>query len=362
MAIGGQEQAFDSTAQAVTMKLGVHEQSIGDRRRKAGNDCYPPPTVTGQRSWHSNSFRRKLAKRWISKMTFHGVRCKIDEVMEGLTDLIRSAESLGAPVTHRRLKSWWNEDLIPRPNRRGLGRGAGTELVFPPGTARQLGRLIALRRWTDSPSKLRSQLWLLGYPVPWVRVQTDLLAEWLLATPRLSDTAIDQAAIKLASDLANERRPVVWRHGLGRVELESLAFTAVSLVSRGRVPFDLSEKPHDDESMPVGEVLERALGLWEARRAPDWLTGPPGGIAAAAIQFGGFNFEALRESLACASPEEAELAREALRSGQDAPGTRRAMKWADREPQFLAGMVAATLLAFRNLPQFEEALSRKEST
>lgn len=86
----------------------------------------------------------------------------------------------GARITRRRLHRWTLAELLPSPNQPGLGRGRGTEALYPGGTtkrARALRRLLTEQHALDYA---RWGLWWEGFPVPESEVRTLLLKrlEW----------------------------------------------------------------------------------------------------------------------------------------------------------------------------------------
>lgn len=78
----------------------------------------------------------------------------------------------GRSLTPRRARDWWTKGLLPKPSRRGLGRGLGTESFW--GDLRVLRQakaaydLLAQHARSD-PTLLA--LWLLGFPAPLVAVR-----------------------------------------------------------------------------------------------------------------------------------------------------------------------------------------------
>src|SRR5215470_20045408 len=68
-------------------------------------------------------------------------------------------------VTERQITRWHFEGLIPKPKQRRLGRGRGTETVYPIGTAKQLLALVNIRSKKRRLAPIGWGLWWQGYPV-----------------------------------------------------------------------------------------------------------------------------------------------------------------------------------------------------
>jgi hypothetical protein len=94
------------------------------------------------------------------------------------------AQEAGFEVTRAQLHRWQRQGLLPRPRQRGLGRGRGTEVLYPPGSGRQL---IALCEQLQTKRSLIDACWVLwwnGYPVSEARIRAlfnakALQLEWL---------------------------------------------------------------------------------------------------------------------------------------------------------------------------------------
>lgn len=66
------------------------------------------------------------------------------EEWESREDLLELVRGRGYPVTESQLARWHRAGLIPRPEQRSLGRGRGTQTVYPPSTRKQLLRLCEI--------------------------------------------------------------------------------------------------------------------------------------------------------------------------------------------------------------------------
>ncbi len=80
--------------------------------------------------------------------------------------LIARLSSQGFPVTKTELARWHRAGLLPRPQRRSLGRGRGMVSIYPPGTADQLQALYAIHRSEKRLPYVAWRLWWEGYPIP----------------------------------------------------------------------------------------------------------------------------------------------------------------------------------------------------
>ena len=99
-------------------------------------------------------------------------------------------------ASRTQLRRYQGEGLIPRPTQRGLGRGLGTEVLYPPGTTQQLHALRAHLK-KRSFAVARWCLWWDGYAVSEVRVRelmTEALRQWAATFEEWSDLDADMFA------------------------------------------------------------------------------------------------------------------------------------------------------------------------
>ena len=72
----------------------------------------------------------------------------------------------GRPLTERAARDWWSKGLLPRPRRKGLGQGRGTETYWTdprvPAQAEAVYDFLALHARTYS---VAAHLWLSGFPI-----------------------------------------------------------------------------------------------------------------------------------------------------------------------------------------------------
>ncbi len=72
----------------------------------------------------------------------------------------------GRPLTERAARDWWSKGLLPRPRRKGLGQGRGTETYWP--DCRVAAQAEAVYDFLGMHSRTYSaavHLWLSGFPV-----------------------------------------------------------------------------------------------------------------------------------------------------------------------------------------------------
>lgn len=205
-----------------------------------------------------------------------------DEAFEGWEagqDLLDFAQAHNLPLSAPQLSRLHRADLIPRPLVRRLGRGRGTQSLYPPGTKDRLLRVQEVRqtehRFDDAAWRL---WWEDGGPLP-ARVRRRLVAvaeRWERERRELSDVLAREEAADPDPDAVAamdetyrsaelDRAPST----LGRVRrnVGRSAFTTVvrvfAEVAAGRFRGYLDENVEDDHSR--GNVTERALGVDRAR-------------------------------------------------------------------------------------------------
>ncbi len=79
--------------------------------------------------------------------------------------LLELAREHDYSVSTMQLARWHRAGLLPRPTQRSLGRGLGTQSLYPLGTGEQLLLLCKLHKHERRLARLAWQIWWEGYPV-----------------------------------------------------------------------------------------------------------------------------------------------------------------------------------------------------
>jgi hypothetical protein len=218
---------------------------------------------------------------------YYGGMDKNDLMKEGETAeaLIERMSSYGFTVTRTELARWHRAGLLPRPQRRSLGRGYGMVSVYPPGTTEQLLALCTLHRSEKRLPYVAWRLWWEGYPVPISCVQQFLeeaRIHWqqgidelqkLQEHPEQLSKVLDQSAVMRFSrkTLSSARR---------RIGREDFPIFVGVLVRIALGTFEGYEV-HPETGIDEHHIVEKGLGLLRARKnrlvnAGPWLTGDTG--------------------------------------------------------------------------------------
>jgi hypothetical protein len=200
-------------------------------------------------------------------------------VMAGVTadDLLTAARARSFDVSRPQLTRWHRAGLLGRPEQRSLGRGRGTETVYPEGSAEQLVRLCELHQ---RHRRLDHVVWLLywdRFDVSTDRVRGvvhEVVAAWAASWAQAykDNGDLTEAAEDFLDEAHARRLPskqLRWmRRRVGTDEFP-VVFEAVMRAAAGH---------------PIGEPLieqvEFAMGLDRARSeslpgTPPWLEGDP---------------------------------------------------------------------------------------
>ncbi len=127
--------------------------------------------------------------------------------------VLESARAAGFQVNDGQLSGWHRDGLIPRPQQRWTEGIAGSQTVYPIGTAAQLCALCAIRSENRSSAMIWGwKLWWLGFPVDeryWrlkLKAQARLLDRSSLEFVRLLDSDQTDAQYKDAVTVLRTRR------------------------------------------------------------------------------------------------------------------------------------------------------------
>ncbi|MET9374029.1 hypothetical protein ABZX98_07745 [Streptomyces sp. NPDC002992] len=209
-------------------------------------------------------------------------------------DLLRAAASAGfSTMTERKLEGFRSNGLMPRPVRVG-NHGRRPVWVYPPGSDRQLVRLLRWRERTVDVDVLRVVLWVEGFPVDLDAVRASVTIvlddlsralEQLLqaeASRQGLDPVDDQDAVvgAVAASMAAMRG----KNALPRPIRVSAGDRAAAVAHMLQI-FALGTRP--DVTEDEAEMIEKVLGVSPGRRqrvegAEPWLTGPASLVVGAA--------------------------------------------------------------------------------
>jgi len=110
---------------------------------------------------------------------------------ESADDLLVEAQAKGFRVSRTQLHQWQQAGYLPSPRQRGLGRGRGTEVLYPPGASRQLIALCELLKKNRSRDAACWGLWWEGYEVSEKAVR-GMFEKQLVFVNKLQTAAVGQ--------------------------------------------------------------------------------------------------------------------------------------------------------------------------
>jgi hypothetical protein len=84
---------------------------------------------------------------------------------ETFSDIRTTTEAAGFSISRDQLERWRNKGLLPKVTQIGKGRGAGSEVRYPLGTARQAVAIATLLSVKEKFDFVGWELWVRGYPV-----------------------------------------------------------------------------------------------------------------------------------------------------------------------------------------------------
>jgi hypothetical protein len=127
--------------------------------------------------------------------------------------LLREGGKTRLPVTKARLHRWQQAGLLPKPRQRGLGRGRGSEVLYPAGSGRQLIALCRLLQDKRSLERACWGLWWEGYPVSGSRIRDLLSRRLAMMDVRLADVMVAVAAGSTEGEQDLRSRIEEWSRG-----------------------------------------------------------------------------------------------------------------------------------------------------
>lgn len=223
-------------------------------------------------------------------------------------------------VTPRKLKRWRNNDLIPRPRRRSLGRGRGFRVEYPPGTCEQLLVLLRLHRTERRLHHVRLSLWLQGFPIPFAAIKKTLDVLTFRPIHRIREdlrhtTVEDAAALSMPTIPRLKTGRTIRRRLHDDAAVQQLLTHMMRLILEIGPVFERRRIPNLTTGEDgVANLLIRAMGLEVARsesvgEAGPWLTGDPAETLERLERQGAFSFDHMQQTLHVASTDMLEQAR-----------------------------------------------------
>ncbi len=184
--------------------------------------------------------------------------------------LLATARAHEFRVSRTQLARWHRGGLLPRPTQRGLGRGRGTESVYPAGTAKLLLALLRVRKGERRLSRIAWHLWWAGHDVLTDQIRAyleRLAAEWERRLKRLmQDGALTEAGLKFVDQTAARRIGDKGyqriRRRVGRRRMPTFMRIAIEVVSGVFEDWADPDEP---------EIVGRGLGVPHVGALPDHL-------------------------------------------------------------------------------------------
>jgi hypothetical protein len=183
-------------------------------------------------------------------------------------ELLGLAQARGYPVSARQLAYWHRKGLIPRPVQRSLGKGHGTESVYPPGTGEQLLALCEAHSGEKRLDHVAWRLWWEDHEVSFgllreflVRVAAEVDG-WMQELRDQETGQLSGSAWNRLDDAPEERlsKPLSRaRKRVSRRRFDTFMRVLFEVVTGGFEGFG-SEEPEADR-----RVMEKGLGLERAR-------------------------------------------------------------------------------------------------
>ncbi len=199
--------------------------------------------------------------------------------------LIARLSSHGFTVTKTELARWHRAGLLPRPQRRSLGRGRGMISIYPSETTDQLLALCTIHRSEKRLPYVAWRLWWEGYTIPLSSIQEFLegvRTQWqqgieelrqLHERPEQLSKLLGRTAVMRFSQktLAQARKRV------GRENFPTFMKVLADVGSGTFEGYAINPETGSDERW----IVEKGLGLQRARTnrladAGPWLTGDTG--------------------------------------------------------------------------------------
>jgi hypothetical protein len=223
---------------------------------------------------------------------------------ESRDQIIGYASSLRYIISAAQLARWHRAGLLPRPRQRPLGRGRGTETIYPPGTSVQVVALCQIKAEEHRLDRVAFRLWWEGFAI-----EPDIIRNLLAAIMNRVDAELSQASLTVTTGTRVESGA---RWSLGRTGVEAMiAMTshnasgttapvtmsgesvdarppsledmatltgqALAAITRDSSVADLVAEASDDELIRARDRSRSMLALMQSAAAPmAWLYGKSG--------------------------------------------------------------------------------------
>jgi hypothetical protein len=147
-------------------------------------------------------------------------------------EVIGYASSLGYIVSGPQLARWHRAGLLPRPRQRPLGRGLGTQTIYPPGTSVQMVALCQIKAEEHRLDRVAFRLWGEGFTI-----EPDVIRSLLVAKMNRVDAELSHASVKVTERTRVDSGP---RWSLGRTGVEVMIAMASHYDSGTTAPVTMS--------------------------------------------------------------------------------------------------------------------------
>lgn len=203
---------------------------------------------------------------------------------EPAAQVLAKARAAGFAVSTAQLARWHRIGLLPQPRTRSLGRGHGTQTMYPAGTGDQSIKLCQLRKRHRNLREVGWRLWWLGYSVEegWSQghlqaaaADMDRMLESLRAANETLNSNDDDVADKAFADLeaaCGKRLPKSFasqlRRRIGRRNFAMLVRFILTFVSGDLESFRSTAYGGRDDGDDPDATIRKALGFVRDRQHP----------------------------------------------------------------------------------------------
>ena len=211
-------------------------------------------------------------------------------------DLIMFVRASGRTITRDQINRWQRKGLLPPSRQRGLGRGLGSETIFPIVAVPQTEALHDALKLGRNFDDVGWRLWWLGFPVEdryWRTRASHWATEWdrvlkavrLLTGDRLTDRGDDLAAARVERIVeflyATKDAPPLLRHlrkGLGRRRFGEFARVIARMATGTFKDGQVDTARANSDEIADAKLIDAGLGFADARKTcpfngQPWLSG-----------------------------------------------------------------------------------------